>query len=166
MGWFSDLFTSGAGSLVSSIGEVADRFIESPDDKNAFKLQMQTLIQQRDSEIEQSLRKNLEAKERVLVAELNQGDSYTKRARPTVVYAGLIFITINYVVFPLLARVATAMGIAVDASPLADLPGDFWLAWGGICATWSIGRTIEKRGTQTPLTQAATGSKPVTSLLK
>lgn len=165
MSWFSDLFSSGAGSLVSSIGEVADRFIESPDDKNAFKLQMQTLIQQRDSEIEKSLQKSLEAKERVLVAELNQGDSYTKRARPTVVYAGLIFIAINYVIFPLLARVATAMGVTVDASPLADLPGDFWLAWGGICATWSIGRTIEKRGTQTPLTRITTGSKPTSKLL-
>ncbi|MBJ7537175.1 3TM-type holin [Marinomonas transparens] len=166
MGWFSSLFSSGAGTLVSSIGEVADRFIESPDEKSAFKLQVQQLVQQRDSEVEQSLRKELESKERILVAELNQGDSYTKRARPTVVYAGLVFIGINYVVFPLIGRFAQAFGVQVDATPLADFPVDFWAAWGGICATWSIGRSLEKRGNQAPLTRLTTGSKPVSKLLE
>jgi len=40
-----------------------------------------------------------------------------------------------------------------------DLPGEFWMAWGGIVATWSVGRSAEKRGTMNRLTSVITGSK-------
>lgn len=166
MGWFSNLFSGSVGSLVKSIGDVADRFIETPDEKAKFALEVEQLLQKRDSEVEQTIRKELESKERVLVAELNQGDSYTKRARPTVVYAGLSFIGLNYVVFPLLARFAHILGLEVDASPLADLPTEFWVAWGGICSSWVIGRSVEKRGVNHPLASQVTGSKaPKSGLL-
>lgn len=155
----------GVSGLVDSLANVADRFIETDDEKAKFKLEAAELIQDRDSELEQTLRKELEAKERMLVAELNQGDSYTKRARPTVVYAGLIFIFINYVFFPLLGRISQAFGVEVDAGPLADLPPDFWYAWGGICATWSIGRTFERRGQTNRVTSVITGSQKPSSLL-
>lgn len=166
MSWFTGLFTSGASSLIDSIASVADRFIETPEEKKALLIEVETLVQQRDSELQQSLRQELEAKERVLVAELNQSDTYTKRARPTVVYAGLAFICINYVLVPLLARMLGFFGVeGVDVSPLTDLPADFWLAWGGICATWSIGRTFEKRGSSNAGSRAITGSKQFSKLL-
>lgn len=165
MGLISNLFSGGAKQLADAAGGLVDRFITTDDEKAAFKLKMQELIQKRDSEMEQTLRKELEAKERILVAELNQGDQFTKRARPSVVYAGLLFIFINYVGFPLLARIAQAFGLAVDATPLADLPPEFWVAWGGICATWSIGRSFEKRGKQTPVTRIVTGSGAPPTLL-
>lgn len=165
MSWFTKLFSGGGGSIVDSIGGLADRFIETDDEKREFKLQVETLLQKRDSEIEQTLRQTLQSKEKILVAELNQGDSYTKRARPTVVYMGLVFIGINYVVFPLIGRIANGLGAEMDVSPLADLPSEFWMAWGGICATWSIGRSLEKRGTQNATTRAVTGSTPTSKLL-
>ena len=87
--WLTNLFTGGVGNVVDSIGGIADTFIQTPDEKTAFKLEVEKLIQQRDSEIEKTIRTELQAKERVLIAELNQGDNFTKRARPTVVYAGL-----------------------------------------------------------------------------
>ncbi len=159
MSWLGDKIASGVGGLVSSIGGVADRFIQTADEKAAFTLEVEKLIQKRDSEIEQTIRSELQAKERILVAELNQGDNYTKRARPTVVYAGLVFIGINYVLFPLIGRIANGFGLEVDTSPLADLPTEFWVAWGGICATWSIGRSLERRGNQNAATRAITGAK-------
>lgn len=165
MSWFTNLFSGGVSSVVDSIGEVADKFIETPDEKSAFKLAVETLLQKRESEIEHTIRKQLESKERILVAELNQGDNYTKRARPTVVYVGLIFIGINYVLFPLIGRIANGLGAEMDISPLADLPTEFWIAWGGICATWSIGRTLEKNGKQNAVTRGITGSKPTSTLL-
>jgi hypothetical protein len=165
MSWFTNLFTGGAGSVVDSIGGLADRFIQTDDEKSAFKVQVETLLQKRDSEIEQTLRQTLQSKEKILVAELSQGDNYTKRARPTVVYTGLIFIGINYVLFPLIGRIANGLGADIDASPLADLPAEFWIAWGGICATWSIGRSMEKRGTQNAATRAITGNTPTSKLL-
>lgn len=166
MSWLGDKIASGVGGLVSSIGGVADRFIQTADEKAAFTLEVEKLIQKRDSEIEQTIRAELQAKERILTAELNQGDNYTKRARPTVVYAGLGFIFINYVLFPFAALIATAFDAKIEVEPLADLPTQFWAAWGGICATWSIGRSMEKRGTQNAATRAVTGSKSASKLLE
>ncbi|KJZ07799.1 hypothetical protein TW85_24700 [Marinomonas sp. S3726] len=158
MSWITNIFTKGASSFASTVADVADRFIETPDEKTAFKLQVEQLVADRDSETEQTLRAELGAKERVLVAELKQGDTYTKRARPTVVYSGLAFIGINYVLFPLLGRILNGFGLDIDTSPLADLPLEFWGAWGGICATWSIGRSMEKRGANNPVVRSITGS--------
>ena len=159
MSWFSDLFTGSVSSFVQSVGEVADRFIQTPEDKAKFAIELERLLQQRDSEIEQTIRTELQAKERMLVAELNQDDNYTKRARPTVVYAGLGFIFLNYVAFPLVALLADA-----PAEPLADLPAEFWMAWGGICSSWVIGRSMEKRGMRNPVVSAVTGKKNVYKL--
>jgi hypothetical protein len=126
-----------------------DRFFPpdaSPEQKLAAQQAMADEIARRD-----------DAKSRIIVAELSQGDNYTKRARPTVVYGGLLMIAINYVLFPFLARLAAASYLFSGAagqvpqslinllSPL-DLPGEFWAAWGGVVGTWVLGRSLEKRG--------------------
>ena len=166
MNWLGKIFAGGAGSLIESVGNVADRFITTDDERNKFKLEVEALLQRRDSEIEQTIRAELSAKERILVAELKQGDSYTKRARPTVVYVGLAFIGANYILMPLIGRVAALFTDAtIDTSPLADLPTEFWAAWGGICATWSIGRTAEKRGSRHPAIEAITGNTTTSRLI-
>ena len=74
--------------------------------------EMESLLQKPDSEIEQTIRAELGAKARALVAELAQGDNYTKRARPTVVYAGLIFIFYNYCVVPTIQSLTDAAVVA------------------------------------------------------
>ena len=168
MSWLGDLFGSTTGGLVESIGRVAREFITTDKDRQRFQLAVEALLQQRDSEIEQTLRAELAAKERMLVAELQQDDNYTKRARPTVVYAGLGFIFINYVLIPGLSLIISAwQGTTVQIQPLADLPQEFWLAWGGICSTWVIGRSFEKRGAGNRYTRAITGTRsaPTSRLL-
>ena len=162
MSWIGDLFGASSGGLIESIGKVARSFITTDKDRAEFELAIEALLQQRDREIEQTLRATLGAKERMLIAELQQGDSYTKRARPTVVYVGLVFIGINYVLIPL-ARVW--VGPAAEIQPLADLPTEFWVAWGGICSTWVIGRTMEKRGARDRITRGITGSRDLPSLI-
>lgn len=159
MSWFSKLFSGSVGTLVQQVGEVVDEFNLSGEEKQRFKLQMEALLQKRDAEIEESLRAELQAKERILVAELTQGDSYTKRARPSVVYAGLVFIAFNYVIVPIVSDIfGTRM-------PAFDLPPEFWYGWSGIVATWSVGRTFEKRGASNKLVRTITGSPPRSSLL-
>jgi hypothetical protein len=154
MSWLGKVFSTGVKEAASGIAEIADRFIETPDEKARFALEVEARLQQRDAEIEQTLRAELGAKERVLVAELSQGDNFTKRARPSVVYAGLAFIGINYVLTPMINRL---FGIELPPIPL---PPEFWATWGGICATWVIGRSAEKRGSRHPAVQAITGSPP------
>ncbi|MCK5380279.1 MAG: hypothetical protein KAJ81_02340, partial [Candidatus Latescibacteria bacterium] len=81
MSWFTKIFSGSVGTLVEQVGGVVDQFHLSGEEKQRFKLELEALLQKRDSEIEETIRTELQAKERVLVAELTQGDSYTKRAR-------------------------------------------------------------------------------------
>ena len=85
MSWVTDLIGGGTATVIGEVGKIVDQFHMSDQEKRQFKLEMEALLQKRDGEIEQTLRAEMEAKERVLIAELNQGDNYTKRARPTVV---------------------------------------------------------------------------------
>ncbi len=151
-GWMSKIFSSGLGELAEKVGGVADRFIHSKDEQAQFKLDMETLLQKAGSELEQTMRTELQSKERILVAELTQGDKYTKRARPTVVYGGLVFIAINYVLAPL---VGYGFGIEI---PTLELPKEFWYGWSGIVATWSVGRSMERRGVANNLVKIVTGT--------
>ena len=106
------IFAGGVGKVIGQVGGLIDQFKLSPDEKQKFKLEMESLLQKPDSEIEQTIRAELGAKERALVAELAQGDNYTKRARPTVVYAGLIFIFYNYCVVPTIQSLTDAAVVA------------------------------------------------------
>ena len=152
MSWFTKIFSGSVGTLVEQVGGVVDQFHLSGEEKQKFKLELEALLQKRDSEIEETIRTELQSKERVLVAELTQGDSYTKRARPTVVYAGLVFMFLNYCIIPAIQSLAGAV-----VEPF-ELPTEFWVGWSGIVATWSIGRSAEKRGARNRLTSIITGS--------
>ena len=152
MSWFTKIFSGSVGTLVEQVGGVVDQFHLSGEEKQKFKLELEALLQKRDSEIEETIRTELQSKERVLVAELTQGDSYTKRARPTVVYAGLVFMFLNYCIIPAIQSLAGAV-----VEPF-ELPTEFWAGWSGIVATWSIGRSAEKRGARNRLTSIITGS--------
>lgn len=147
-GWLTKLVGGSAKDVVVAVGSVIDKLTTTDEEKAAAKLELERLLQQDRLHLEETLRIELSAKERVLVAELTQGDNYTKRARPTVVYAGLGMIFLNYVIAPLIST--TQMSL--------PLPAEFWFAWGGIVSTWSIGRSFEKSGVQNKATSAITGS--------
>lgn len=153
-GWLGKIFSSGAGSLVESVGGVIDKFHTSKEEKAQLKIELEKVLQQRDSELEETIRAELGAKERIIVAELQQGDNYTKRARPTVIYMGLAFIAFNYCLAPLLQTF-----MQLEVQPF-DLPVGFWAAWGGIVGSYSIGRSMEKRGVGGKITELATGRNP------
>jgi len=149
MSWLTNLFSGTAGGIVDSIANVADRFIQTDEEKNEFKLKVMNLVQQRDTEIESTARTELETKSKIIAAEMAQDDNYTKRARPTVVYFGLIVIAFNYCLVPVVALILS------KNIPLLELPGEFWAAWGGIVSLWTIGRSAEKRGVDNRLTKMA-----------
>ena len=181
MSWLSKLFAGGVGTVVEKVGDTVDKFHLSGEEKQQFKLELQQVLMARESEIEQTVRKNLEAKERILVAELQQGDTFTKRARPSVVYFGLLMIALNYFLLPSLVMISGNSeqlkncttkkqdGDVVEEScereTLFPLPQEFWVAWGGIVATWAVGRSFEKSSASNAFSRAITGSKKKTSLL-
>ena len=139
---------TGIGSVAAAAKTIINKFL--PDkmgdgEKAKAELELQQILTQRDTAL-------VESKKAVIVAELNQGDNYTKRARPTVVYAGLVFIFIVHVLFPIVAFFCN------KEMPTLTLPEEFWWAWGGICSAWVIGRSAEKRGVKNKVVNLITGN--------
>ena len=102
--------------VASPIAGLIDDLVTSDSEREELKIRMQEVLQT-------TLTAELEAKSAVLQAELSQGDPFTKRARPAVVYAGLAFIFLNHVLSPIVAAFG---GLQI---PNLALPGEFWWAW-------------------------------------
>ncbi len=162
-------FLTGSGSnVLDALSEVVDRFMTNPNEKKAFVLElkrieeqqrqnqrqflteMEQLTQKREGEIERTIRAELKAQEHILVTELQQGDRYTKRARPTVIYVGLLFILlelfgIRHIVLDQLALGENALNIIQGSDAIFKT---FLAAWAGVVGVYAVGRSMEKRGTR------------------
>jgi hypothetical protein len=170
-------FISGAGTnIVDSLSDAVDRFVTTAGEKEKLKqellhikgeqqqnyrnflVRMEELTQQREKEIEETIRIELDAKKQVLMAELNQDDRFTKRARPTVVYAGLIFILLE--LLGLRHIIMHYLGVEPEIIANSDQIFKMFLGvWGSVLGVYSIGRSVEKRGTRNAWTSLVTGSK-------
>lgn len=147
------LFSKGITEVVDSVGDVVDRFTLSKQEKQEFKLEMQSQLMKLEGELEETYRKELDARQEIIKAEMAQGDLYTKRARPTIVYSGLLFIFFVYVLVPVIAYIAGA-----QTMPDINLPSEFWWAWGTVVGVYGVGRSAEKMGVTNKLTNFITGS--------
>jgi len=146
---------TGFGSVADLAKTIVDRVAPqkmSEADRAQTQIGLQQLLTERDNTVDQSRRD-------VIVAELNQGDNYTKRARPTIVYVGLVFIGLVHVVFPMAAAFGSlAPGAEGIVLPAISLPTEFWWTWGGVTGAYSIGRSAEKRGVKNKLVGMITGA--------
>lgn len=134
-----DILAGPVKGLLSGVSEIFDEAKFSGEEKAAAKQKLAELELQFTTQFEETLRRELEAKERIIVAELAQDDKFTKRARPMVVYVGLGAFLFNYVIVPNLALLFGTILTPVE------FPKEFWYGWSGIVATWAVGRTVEKR---------------------
>ncbi len=146
------LFSKGITDVVDSVGNVIDRFTLSKEEKMEFKLEMQSRLMKMESELEETYRTELQSRSDIIKAEMAQGDNYTKRARPTIVYGGLLFIFIVHVLMPVIAF------IAGSEMPEINLPGEFWWAWGTVVSVYGMGRSAEKMGITNKVTNFITGT--------
>jgi len=152
-----DVDLTGIGSVADLAKGLVDRFFP-PSMTDAERAQatlgLQEQIEKRESAV-------LDTQKSVIVAEMNQSDNYTKRARPTIVYFGLVAIGIVHVLLPVIAWIILMVkGIDIKTNmPDITLPGHFWAAWGGVCSIWVIGRSAEKKGVTNKLIGMITGSK-------
>ena len=147
---------TGLGSVADLAKSVVDRFFPpaaTPQEKLAAQLQIEQQLQARESAV-------LDTQKAVMTAEMAQGDSYTKRARPSIVYFGLLAIGLVHVILPIVAwLVLIKTGKPLSDMPTIALPEQFWLTWGGVCSVWIIGRSAERRGVANKLTTAITGGR-------
>lgn len=140
---------TGLGSIADFADTVVKRFFPAKmtdGERAQAQIQLQEMLQSRENAM-------VEAQKSIMVAEMAQQDAFTKRARPTLVYAGLFFIFLVHVFFPI---AAFFLG---KPMPGLALPEDFWWVWGGVCGVWILGRSAEKRGNNGSLVSMITGSK-------
>jgi len=147
-------------STMGSVADLVQGFMDrlwpksaSETERMGVAMQLQQLLENRESSI-------LDAQKAIITAEMSQGDSYTKRARPTIVYFGLVAIGLVHVVLPVLAwLVLSISGKPLTNMPTIALPAEFWATWGGVCGVWILGRSAEKSGVTSKVVNMITGSK-------
>ncbi len=159
MNFLTTLLGGGASGIINSITNVVDELTLSKEEKQEFKLKMQDKMMEMDRLAQEGFNKEIEARADIIKAEMAQGDKYTKRARPTIVYAGLLMIFIDYVVIPLIAH----FNGSIDSLYHGDtyflaLPSEFWWAWTTVVGVYGVGRTAEKFGYVNKITNAMSGS--------
>lgn len=128
------------GGLIKPVTNLVDDLTTSDEERALAKAKLLEIENQLTSKYLELESQVVQAKQNVMVAELNQTDNYTKRARPTVIYGGLLILLINHVLLPWIAYFKEG----VEKLPTIDLPTEFWLAWGGIVSVYAFGRTREK----------------------
>lgn len=116
-----------AGTVINKI--FPDKFSDA--EKAQATLELQKLLQARDENL-------ITAQKEIIISEMSQQDAFTKQARPMIVYAGLLFIFLIHVVFPMITYATK------EVLPALALPQEFWWAWSGVCGVWIIGRSYEK----------------------
>lgn len=152
---------TGFGSIADFAKGIMDRFFPkqmTQEEKAKAQLELEALLGEREQKV-------IESKASIIVAEMQQGDKFTKRARPMVVYSGLTFIGLVHVVFPLAAaavQIFCSIYGKVNSFVLPELtlPSQFWWAWGSVVSVWELGRTWEKaNGSGNKMIDMITGSK-------
>ncbi len=146
----ANILGGSVGKAVSAIGDTVKKFITTDGDRMQMQNELEAILQKRDSEIEQTIRAELNAKAAFMKAELEQGDTFTKRARPSIIYTGLGIVILNAV----LGWIANFTGRPV---PELAVPAEFWYVWGGVCSAYVLGRSAEKRGARNKVTSFITG---------
>ena len=147
---------TGIGSVADFAGTLVKRFFPpkmTDAEKAQAQVQLQGMLDQRETSL-------IESQKSIIMSEMSQGDNFTKRARPCIVYFGLIAIGLVHVLIPMTAWfVLITTGKPLTDMPAIVLPGEFWATWGGVCSIWVIGRSTEKRGTTNKLVSMITGGK-------
>lgn len=143
MSWLSQLAGFDIAGITKSVGDAIDEIHTSDEElinaKGAVE-KVKTEAKLKITEIlESSIVQQLKSREGIIKAEMAQGDKYTKWARPTVVYSGILLIFLTSVILPM---VGFYTGREV---PALVVPQVFWGGWTIVISVWSTGRTSEKK---------------------
>ena len=86
MSILKNIFSGSLTGILDSVSGVIDKFSLSKEEKQEFKLEMHSRLMQMEKELEETYRTELESRADIIKAEMTQGDKFTKRARPTIIY--------------------------------------------------------------------------------
>jgi len=149
MGFLEKFITAGGAGAAEKIGSVIERISAGHLGKKEAALEISKMQHEEVLADLKGAETVIAAKERTLIAELQQDDKFTKRARPTVIYCGPLLATVMVVMH----YVGAFTGTAIPAPPGIEW---FVSAWGVGFAAYAFNRSREK---------SARSASPLTSIL-
>ena len=139
MSWVAEVIEGAQEIITDSVKTVLDRLIPDPNERKIIETELVKALAKHNEIVVEALESEIKAKEKIILAEMKQGDKYTSRARPTILYSGLAFF--------FLLIVPGLFGRPVNLTPeIAELVKWFFSIWGGIAGVYVIGRSAEKAG--------------------
>jgi len=136
------------GGIIKPAADLIDGLTTTKEEKLQLKNELTRIENQFSAKLLSYDETVAKAKMEIMVAELKQDDKFTKRARPWIIYGGLIALGVNHILLPWAAWIMMAVGATHAALPSIVLPGEFWYAWGGAAGVYAFRRTTEKLGIQ------------------
>lgn len=118
------------GKALEEGGKIADEFTLSKEEREQFRAKDQERMERLQMALWQVVQARYEQVRAVIAAEMAQGDNFTKRARPSIVYAGLVMYFLKFA--------GSGFGF------MFTIDENFTYVWGGVCGVWIVGRSIEK----------------------
>ena len=104
MGIWSKIFGGGAKDVIDNVGNLVDRFVQTPDERSLFKKQMTNILIEAEAEIEKNITERWKA-------DMNSDNKLSKSVRPMV----LIFLI-----------VATILLIFIDSGFITFVVDNEW----------------------------------------
>lgn len=152
--WIEKIIGSGVGSFIEKAGGVIAKIGEGHTGKKEALIQLQQLATAEFGTVQETLQAELQSKERIIVAELQQDDKFTKRARPFVIYCG-----------PVVAIIIAGMHYAAHymgttPPPTPEVVYWFFGGWTSFGSVYAFSRSkYDKTAQQNKFSQLVTGGK-------
>lgn len=139
MSFIDKLIGGGVAGILKGAEGIIDAVQEGKLKKAEALVQLREIADRESARTHDEIVAEIGAKERIMVAELQQGDAFTKRARPFVIYTG------PFVVLLLALLYYIAFYRGQPPPPTPDFVDWYLAAWAGYGSVYSWGRTQEKR---------------------
>ncbi|MCF8263614.1 MAG: holin family protein [Melioribacteraceae bacterium] len=153
----SGIVSGGFSELAGSVKSIIETFTgkeESPEQK-VMMAQVQLQIKNAENEMQKSVinavTEDLSNQRELWKTELANEDFFVRRMRPALGYVGMLIILINYALLPLIYSVVNLFLTTVVNYSAVNLPGEFWIVWGGYMGGYAYLRTKEKNGEELKL---------------
>ncbi len=150
-----DLLGGVFGKVLEQGAAIADEFTLSKEEREEFRQKDAERMLKLQQAVEETVQARYAAVASTIRAEMEHGDSFTKRARPSLVYTGLAMFVGQ--------MIGSGFGVTFT------IPEQFIFTWGGVCGVWVLGRSVERVKTKNngiigKVADAVTGNSSVPEL--
>jgi len=151
-GILSSIFASGFDKIITAVGSVFDELFTSKEEKAQAQLARLTVMLQAEQikaqtalELEKAYIDDQKSLRDQITVEVQSQDWFVRRARPAVIWMGIMMVVWNYMLTPFVQTVFQLWHHEPVAVSLIDVPTEVWTIWGLLMGGISVLRSMDKR---------------------